>query len=93
MRLRDPAIVRHVTITRPDATIEFEGRGDDWRLLRPVKDVAEARQVNVLVYSIVNADVDRRFKPNNLDEFGLPFATGVTYERCRKCSREWMLEI
>lgn len=67
----DPAVVRHVLIVRPDMTIEFEGYGDVWHLMRPVKDVAEASQVNVLVYSIVNADVDRRFEANKLDEFGL----------------------
>lgn len=55
-----PEQVERVIIERPDMTIEAERREGAWRLTSPVVDGMDESTVNVLVFTVCGAEVEKR---------------------------------
>jgi hypothetical protein len=71
-QVRADEIVR-IVITRPDVTMEFERAGNDWKMIRPVHDAARTPNVNLVLHSITDADIERALavQEGDIADFGL----------------------
>jgi len=71
--------VRGLVIRRKDGLLTFVKADDIWRMSSPVIDQADQASVNVVIGSVINAEIEERFPSNSvlLTEYGLadPVAT------------------
>lgn len=82
-----PDAVDRIEIARQDVEINFDRNEGSWRMLTPVVDKAEDSSVNILLYSIAQAEFESRIEVNPVDlaDFGLdPAAADITIEGKRE---------